>query len=108
MFEALVGEMEKSAAFVPDNATLVMFKGCAPEALLILMGVVVDLGNPTLVTLASAGAAQVPPAGTVTEGCGGMTQRFGPGGLMVSEFGEVAVQPVVVFVNVTPTIAAPN
>ena len=80
MLEAVVGAIENSLAFAPDKATLVMFNGCAFAPLLITIDVCVCLGNPTVVMLAVPGVAQVPPAGVVTEGCGGTTHVFGPGG----------------------------
>src|SRR5437868_1207717 len=98
MFEAVVGEIENSLAFAPDNATLVMFKGCAFAPLLITIDVCVCLGNPTVVTLAVAGVAHVPPAGVVTEGCGGTTHAFGVGGWIVITECANALQAVVVFV----------
>lgn len=80
MFEAVVGEIKNSLAFVPDNAAPVMFNGCELGALLITMFAVVCLGNPVEVTLAVPGVAQLPPDGVVTEGCGGRIQAFVPGG----------------------------
>jgi hypothetical protein len=98
------GAIVNSDAFGPEIATLVMFSGCDSGALLITIGAVVEAGAPPM--LASAGTAQLPPAGVVTDGVGGVRHRFGSGGAMSS---VVALEhPFVTLLNTNGTSVEPN
>ena len=93
------GVTVKSAAFAPLTAIAVMLSVEPPEAgaWLAMVMVAVPVTAPAATT--EPALAQVGGGGDVTTATGGTTQKFGPGGLMVTPLVSVAVQPVLAFVR---------
>lgn len=106
--DADVGDTEKSVEFVPPGVALMILRFCEPGGAVLLIVIVLVVADVVV-----AGVAGKQPGGlgvevTAAEGGGGMTQRFGPGGLTETALAAVSAQLDVRFVTVIATLRGPR